>query len=88
MAQHLYAIGQHVNFDGQIGSQMKPAGTFIVTKLLPPLGVEFQYRIKSEREAYERVAIEPQLRALKPKDPADNQLPRNASEAERVFAGA
>lgn len=90
MTRHIYSIGQKVSFDGLIGTHMKPAGTFTVIKLLPPLGVEFQYRIKSEREAYERVAIEPQLRALEPKESlvaSDSRASRGASDAARVFAG-
>jgi hypothetical protein len=35
-----------------------------VTRLLPPLDVELQYRIKSETEAHERVAVEQELRAV------------------------
>jgi hypothetical protein len=43
---------------------LKLAGVFTVTRLLPPLGAEFQYRIKSETEAPERVAVEQELRAV------------------------
>src|ERR1700730_4291400 len=40
------------------------AGVFTVTRLLPPLGVELQYRIKREIEAHERVAVEQELRVV------------------------
>ena len=56
MTRHIYSIGQHVSFDKRVGIYLKRAGVFAVTKLLPPLGAELQYRIKSEGEAHERVA--------------------------------
>jgi hypothetical protein len=90
MTRHIYSIGQQVSFDGLIGTHMKPAGTFTIVKLLPPLGVEFQYRIKSERESYERVAIEPQLRAVEPTKSLVAAESRSSSvdtDAARVFAG-
>jgi hypothetical protein len=43
---------------------LKLAEIFTVTRLLPPLDVELQYRIKSETEAHERVAVEQELRAV------------------------
>ena len=61
MTRHIYSIGQQVNFDGRVRTYLKPAGVFTVTKLLPPLGVELRYRIKSDREALERVAVERRL---------------------------
>ena len=38
---------------------------FKVTRLLPNGGSGLQYRIKSEREDYERVVIEPLLTAIR-----------------------
>ena len=57
MTGHIYSIGQQVSLDGPGRTYLKVAGVFTVTKLLPPLGVELQYRIKSDREAHERVAV-------------------------------
>jgi hypothetical protein len=39
-----------------------PGGSFEITKLLPESGGEFEYRIKSMNEPYERVARESELR--------------------------
>ena len=49
---------------GQDEHYLKLAEIFTVTRLLPPLDVELQYRIKSETEAHERVAVEQELRAV------------------------
>jgi hypothetical protein len=37
------------------------SGSYKIVRLLPPDGEDFQYRIKSIGEAYERVARESQL---------------------------
>lgn len=63
MSSHIYSVGQHVSFDGRGGAYLKRAGIFTITKLLPPVGTELQYRIKSEGEAHERVASEHELQA-------------------------
>jgi len=61
MTKHIYSVGQQVSFDGRVGTYLKRAGAFTIMKLLPPVGAELQYRIKSEGEAHERVAIEQEL---------------------------
>ncbi|HUB65454.1 MAG TPA: hypothetical protein VL996_13595 [Methylocella sp.] len=91
MTGHLYSIGQRVSFDGRVGLYLKRAGVFTVTKLLPPLGTELQYRVKSDSEAYERVAREHELQAEtlgKPAVTAETQpSPVEEKSAERFFAG-
>ena len=64
MTGHIYSIGQQVSLDGSGRTYLKLAEVFTVTRLLPPLGVELQYRIKSETEAHERVAVEQELRVV------------------------
>jgi hypothetical protein len=64
MTRHIYSVGQQVSLDGPGRTYLKLAGVFTVTRLLPPLGMEFQYRIKSETEAHERVAVEQELRVV------------------------
>ena len=56
---HRYKVGQSVSCKAPFGS--KPLGPCKVTAVLPPLGEEPQYRIRSENEAFERVAVEHQL---------------------------
>jgi hypothetical protein len=90
MTRHIYSIGQQVSFDGRVRTYLKPAGVFTVTKLLPPLGLELQYRIKSQREAHERVAVEHELHVAelaKPNVAADSRLSSVNVNVARVFAG-
>ena len=51
MTRHIYSVGQRVSFDGRVVTYLRRTGVFTVTKLLPPVGEELQYRIKSEGEA-------------------------------------
>jgi hypothetical protein len=64
MTRHIYSVGQRVSFDGRVVTYLRRTGVFTVTKLLPPVGAQLQYRIKSEREAHERVASEHELHAV------------------------
>jgi len=71
MTSHIFAIGQCVNLRRTGAAPTKPLQVFVVKALLPPLGggtsgLEFQYRIKSEGESYERVAVEHQLEGTGP----------------------
>jgi hypothetical protein len=58
---HLYEIGEIVIFDPRGGYLQNPSEAFSVLAQLPPLGDDFQYRIKSVNEPYQRVAVEHQL---------------------------
>ena len=89
MTRHIYSVGQQVNFVGGIGTYLKRPGVFTVTKLLPPLGAELQYRIKSEGEAHERVASERdlQVESEKPIVVAGSRLPPVNVDATPIFAG-
>ena len=58
---HKYSIGQHVRYTAGPFSRVGSSGLFTVVKLLPVEGDEHQYRIKSNGEAFERVAKESQL---------------------------
>ena len=90
MTGHIYSIGQQVSLDGPGRTYLKLAGVFTVTRLLPPLGVELQYRIKSAGEAYERVASEHELQVAELEKPivaAGLRLSSVDVDAARVFAG-
>jgi hypothetical protein len=87
MTKHIYTVGQHVSFDGRAGTSFKRAGVFTITKLLPPVGTELQYRIKSAGEAHERVASEHELQAAESGKPVGTALPLEDVNAARVFAG-
>ena len=64
MTRHIYSVGQQVSFVGRVVTYLRRAGVFSITKLLPPVGAELQYRVKSEHEGHERVAIEHELHVV------------------------
>jgi hypothetical protein len=59
--EHKFAIGQTVSYTSKLLGHMSANGTYKIVKLLPSDGDDFQYRIKSPSEAFERVAKESQL---------------------------
>jgi hypothetical protein len=61
LKEHKFAIGQTVYFTSRPIGQMAVNGTYRIVKLLPSDGDDYQYRIKSQGEAFERVAKERQL---------------------------
>ena len=58
---HRYSLGQAVRYTSGPFGRFGANGSFRIVKLLPSDGEEFQYRIKSTGEAFERVAKESQL---------------------------
>ena len=58
---HKFSIGQTVYYTSGLIGRPGSNGSYRVVRLLPPDGDDFQYRIKSVGEAYERVAKESQL---------------------------
>jgi hypothetical protein len=61
LKEHKFRIGQTVYFTSRPIGQMAADGAYQVVKLLPSDGDDYQYRIKSASEAFERVAKESQL---------------------------
>jgi hypothetical protein len=61
LKEHKFHIGQTVYFTSKPIGHMAANGTYQVVKLLPSDGDDYQYRIKSSTEAFERVAKESQL---------------------------
>jgi hypothetical protein len=59
--EHKFNIGETVYFTSKPIGHMAVNGTYQVVKLLPSDGDDYQYRIKSSTEAFERVAKESQL---------------------------
>jgi hypothetical protein len=67
MADHKFKIGQSVFYSPRRGLVPVDAPTrspYQITARLPPVDGEFQYRIKSANEQYERVASESELQAV------------------------
>jgi hypothetical protein len=58
---HKFSVGQTVYFTGALACRASAGGAYRVMRLLPHDGGDYQYRIKSMGEAYERVAKESQL---------------------------
>jgi hypothetical protein len=58
---HKYLVGQTVHYTAGAFGRSGGSGSFKVVKLLPSEGEDYQYRIKSAGEPYERVAKESQL---------------------------
>jgi hypothetical protein len=60
MPSHEFHIGERVMLRPAV-SRNVPGGVYEVTKQLPHNGLEFEYRIKSANEPYERIAGEREL---------------------------
>ncbi len=58
---HKYQVGEIVYFTSPTFGRAAATGSYTVVKLLPSEGDDYQYRIKSSGEAFERVAKESQL---------------------------
>jgi hypothetical protein len=59
--RHKYQVGEAVYFTSPTFGRAATNGSYTVVKLLPSEGDDYQYRIKSSGEAFERVAKESQL---------------------------
>lgn len=58
---HKYRVGEVVYYTSPTFGRAAASGSYTVVKLLPSEGDDYQYRIKSSGEAFERVAKESQL---------------------------
>jgi hypothetical protein len=58
---HKYHVGETVYYTSPSFGRAAASGSYTVVKLLPSEGDDYQYRIKSSGEAFERVAKESQL---------------------------
>jgi len=61
---HRYQVGEMVYYTSPSFGRTAASGNYTVVKLLPSEGDDYQYRIKSSGEAFERVAKESQLDKL------------------------
>jgi hypothetical protein len=61
MHAHKYRVGETVFYTSPSFGRAAASGSYTVVKLLPSDGDDYQYRIKSSGEAFERVAKESQL---------------------------
>jgi hypothetical protein len=61
VSAHKYQVGETVYYTSPTFGRAAATGSYTVVKLLPSEGDDYQYRIKSSGEAFERVAKESQL---------------------------
>jgi hypothetical protein len=64
LKSHKYHVGEVVYFTSPTFGRAAATGTYTVVKLLPSESDDYQYRIKSSGEAFERVAKESQLEKI------------------------
>jgi hypothetical protein len=61
LKSHKFQVGEMVYYTSPTFGRAAATGSYTVVKLLPSEGDDYQYRIKSNGEAFERVAKESQL---------------------------
>lgn len=61
---HRYQVGEMVYYTSPTFGRAAATGSYTVVKLLPSESDDYQYRIKSSGEAFERVAKESQLEKM------------------------
>jgi len=61
VSNHKFKIGQTVNYTSGPFGAGRASSVYKITRLLPPEGDDFQYKIKCAAEPHERVAKESQL---------------------------
>src|SRR5471030_307243 len=64
LKSHKYQVGEMVYYTSPTFGRAAATGNYTVVKLLPSEGDDYQYRIKSSGEAFERVAKESQLEKI------------------------
>lgn len=71
-----FSIGQSVRlFSGYGNPTQKLDEVYLITGLMPALGASFQYRVRQESEAFERVATEESLDLVRLEDPGEGTSP-------------
>lgn len=61
MAQHKYKVGQLVDYAPSRPGMPPPGRLYEIVRQLPAEAGEFQYRVKSKGETFERMAKESEL---------------------------
>jgi hypothetical protein len=64
LKSHKYQVGETVYFTSPTFGRAAATGTYTVVKLLPSESDDYQYRIKSSGEPFERVVKESQLEKI------------------------
>jgi hypothetical protein len=61
MLKHLFGVGERVSLDSNMRRSADRGDVFVVKTQMPHVGVQLQYRVKTEGEPYDRVVTEGQL---------------------------
>ncbi len=59
--EHLFSIGDRVSLDSAMRNAADRGDIFVVKTRMPHVGTQLQYRVKTDREPYERVVTEGHL---------------------------
>jgi hypothetical protein len=73
MPYHRFKVGQIVEAPSSGPYALIPRGPHVIVRLLPLVGREPQYRVRSEADDLQRVVLESQIRRVEgvPPSPAD-----------------
>jgi len=77
MPYHRFGVGQTVVAPSGVRDALIPPGPYVIVRLLPPVGSEPHYRVKSSVDGHERALLEGQIRPV---------MPEPAPEAQRASA--
>ena len=68
MPQHRFTVGQTVVAPSGVRDALIPPGPYVIVRLLPPVGSEPHYRVKSAADGHERAVlqIQPMMAASAP----------------------
>lgn len=71
--EHRYSLGQRVVLSPGFGYARKPGAIYQIVALLPQDRSHFQYKIRSNAEAFDRVAAENELTPQADQTPAGGE---------------
>jgi hypothetical protein len=63
MPHHRFTVGQTVVAPSGVRDALIPHGPYVIVRLLPPVGSEPHYRVKSSVDGHERALLEGQIRS-------------------------
>ena len=64
MPHHRFKVGQTVVAPSGVRDALIPPGPYVIVRLLPPVGSEPHYRVKSAVDGHERALLEGQMRPV------------------------
>ena len=88
MPYHRFQVGQTVVAPSGVRDALIPPGPYVIVRLLPPVGGEPHYRVKSAADSHERALLEGQMRpvAIKPAPEVERAAAKLTMASKRVAA--